>query len=546
MNMKHVLSTFLLALAVCLSATAQQNPGADYLSLGELDLAKNYFMKTMRQSPADSYYYLGEMAFQDGKIEEAKSNYEKGLAGNPESILDQIGLAKVQLKSNPKVAEDLLSSIQKKNKKDVSVILAIAKAYADNDMIEKAMAKIADARKADKKSPYSYIMEGDVLAKQGKMGDAGQWYDQAVFFDPNCVIAYLKGAKVYETINPNTSISMLKKAVEIDPNYMIAYKYMGKIYSGAGFFPEAIEAYKKYFTTGNQTVEDIRLYAGDEYYLKNYAEVKRLVEEGLQRDQNNFVLNRLLMYSANDLKEYPAALEAGSKFFALTRGAGVNYIPQDHKTYANVLTESGQKAEAIGQYKLAIALEPDNVDAYKEVAGVCSNADMPEEAANFHKMYIEKKGEAAEATDYFQLGRYYYTAGGTMISSEDPAVKAKGEALLKQADAAFGTVSERIPESHLGYFFRARVNAAMDPETTLGLARPYYEDVVKVVTAKDDHNNNKELIESYRYLAYYYYLQSIEGAKTQADKDNVKKYCTSLLELDPENSVGKQLLDAVK
>ena len=112
--MKYFLGS-LLSVMISISAFAQNSPGADYLSLGETKLAKDYFMKTIRQSPAEAHYYLGEIAFQEGKMAEAKTEYEAGLAGNPESALSAIGLAKLQLKSNLKEAEDQLKEIQKKN-----------------------------------------------------------------------------------------------------------------------------------------------------------------------------------------------------------------------------------------------------------------------------------------------------------------------------------------------------------------------------------------------------------------------------------------------
>ena len=263
--MKFFLGSF-LSLIISISALAQNSPGADYLSLGELKLAKEYFTKRVGQSPAESNYYLGEIAFQEGNMAEAKRNYEAALAANPESALGAIGLAKLELKSNTKVAEDQLKEVQKKNKKDVNVILAIAQAYLDNGMKDKAMEKLQDARKVDKKSPYIYIFEGDILAKENKPGDAAMQYDQAINFDASCVLAYMKGAKVYEFINRKTATDLLKKAIEINPEYKIAYKDLAQVSYRDGFYPDAIAAYKEYFKGGDYTVEDITRYAAAEYF----------------------------------------------------------------------------------------------------------------------------------------------------------------------------------------------------------------------------------------------------------------------------------------
>lgn len=547
MKMKFFLGSF-LSLIISISTLAQNSPGADYLSLGELKLAKEYFMKRVRQAPAEANYYLGEIAFQEGNMAEAKQNYEAALAANPESALGAIGLAKLELKTNTKAAEDQLKEIQKKNKKDVSVILAIAQAYLDNGMKDKAMEKLQDARKADKKSPYVYIFEGDILAKENKPGDAAMQYDQAINFDANCVLAYMKGAKVYEFINRKTATDLLKKAIEINPEYKIAYKDLAQVSYRDGFYPEAIIAYKEYFKGGDYTVEDITRYAAAEYFTQQYNEAKTLISEGLSKEPNNFVLNRLSMYTNNDLKDYEAGLAAGDKFFSVPKGAGdtAKYLKQDYLAYANVLSETGNKAKAIEQYKKVAELDPSNIDVYKEIATICANEKMYPEAAEFYKKYIEAGGERIDAQDYYQLGLYYTNAGRTVkadtvsMAADEAGVKAIE--FYKLADGAFAIVSERMPDSYLGFYQRARINFELDPDSDQGLARPHYEKTIEVILAKGDGENNKILIEAYSYLSYFYYLQ-YEKTKNAEDKANVKLYAEKVLELDPENANGKALFE---
>ncbi|SBV95263.1 tetratricopeptide repeat protein [uncultured Dysgonomonas sp.] len=544
--MKYFLGSF-LSLMISISALAQNSPGADYLSLGELKLAKEYFQKVLRQSPAEANYYLGEIAFQEGKTAEAKSYYEQAIAGNPESALGAIGLAKLQLKSDPKGAEDQLKEIQKKNKKDVTVLLAIAQAYLDNGMKEKALEKLQDARKADKKSPYIYIFEGDMLAKENKPGDAAMQYDQAINFDANCVLAYMKGARVYEFINRKTATDMLKKVIEINPNYSIAYKALADVSYRDGFYPDAIAAYKEYFKGGDYTIEDITRYAAAEYFTQQYNEAKTLISEGLSKEPNNFVLNRLSMYTSADLKDYAAAVSAGDKFFSLPKANDtIKYLKQDYLAYANSLSETGDKAKAIEQYKKLIELDPSNVDIYKEIATICANEKMYPEAAEFYKKYTELGGEKIDAQDYYQLGLYYTNAGraakADTINVSAEQAKAKSVEFYKLADGAFATVSERMPDSYLGFYQRARTNFELDPDSELGLARPHYEKTIEVILAKNDGENTRILIEAYSYLSYFYYLQ-FDKTKKAEDKANVKLYAEKVLELDPENANGKALFE---
>lgn len=551
MKMKYFIGS-LLSFMITISAFAQNNPGVDYLSLGEIKLAKEYFTKNLSQNPAESYYYLGEIAYKEGNTAEARANYQKGLAANPESALCTIGLAKLDMKSNPKVAEDQLKEVLKKNKKDVTVILAAAQAYLDNGMKDKALEKIADARKADKKSPLIYLFEGDMLAAENKPGDAAMQYDQAINFDQNNVLARMKAARVYEFINRKTATDMLKEVVKLRPDYTVAYKALADISYRDGFYQDAIDAYKKYFQGGDYTIEDVTRFAASQYFTQQYDGAKTTINDGLAKDPNNFVLHRLLMYTSNDLKDYQNGLAAGDKFFSIPKNPDDTtrkYLLQDYMSYANILSETGNKVKAMEQYKNAIALDPSKIELNKEIATICANEDMYEDAAGFYKKYIELSGENAAAQDYFQMGRYYYIAGDnakkdTVNNTKDQAWQ-KALTLYKEADAAFGTVAERIPDSYMGSFWRARANASMDPETTAGLAKPYYEKTIEVIQAKNEGENNPQLIEAYTYLSYYYYLQ-FEKSKKAEDKANIKLYSEKILELSPENGTAKQLLEFAK
>lgn len=544
MKMKYFIGA-LLSFVISVSAFAQNSPGADYLSLGETKLAKEYFTKNVGQSPEESHYYLGEIAFLEGNMAEAKSQYSQSASANPELGLGAVGLAKLELKSNPKVGEDQLKEVQKKNKKNVTVLLAIAKAYFDNGMKDKALNVIAEAKKADKKNPYIYILEGDMLAKENNPGGAAGQYDQAINFDPNCVLAYMKGAKVYEYINRKTAAELLQKAIAIRPDYKIAYKDLADLHYRDGFYPEAIAAYKEFFAGGDYTIDDITRYAASEYFTKGYAEAKKVMTQGLNREPNNFVLNRLLMYTENDTKNYEAGLAAGEKFFSLPLPSDTaKYLVSDYMSYANILSETGHKEKAIDQYKKAIELDPSKVSLFKDMATTYAKDGQYLEAAEIYKKYLETLGEKADATDYYQLGGYYLSAGAnvdsdTTLSKEE--IKAKAAPFYKEADAAYAIVAERKPESYLGYYQRARTNYQLDPDSELGLAKPFYEQTITALLA-DPEPNNKILIEAYSYLSYYYYLQYDKNKKAD-DKASVKLYAEKVLELDPENANGKALFE---
>ncbi len=519
---------------------AQTSVGVDYLRTGELKIAKQIFLNELPQKPAASNYYLGEVAYAEGNLEGAKDFYNKALAADPEFSLANVGLGKYYLKSkNTKAAEDAFSLALKKNKKDVTVNVAIADAYFANGQEDKANAKIDEAIKADKKSPLPYILQGEMLEAKGNVGDAAGKYDMANLFDPTNTLAYLKSAKVYQNINFQLAIEKLKKVLEINPNYYIAYREIGNIYTGRGFYPQAIEAYTEFFKNKTYTVTDITRFASDYYFTKNYDAAAALLKEGLAIEPNNFVLNRLYMYTLVDSKNYTDALPVAQKFFSLDAKKS-DKIAQDYMSYGDALAKNNQMSAALEQYKLGIAMDSSKVSVYKDIAGTLADANKYEEAAQFYKEYIAKADTSVvESSDYFKMGRFYFYAAGALKGATDQASKDKAIGFLKEADKAFTVVTVRKPDSYLGYFWRARTNSKLDPDTKEGLAKPFYEQTVAALLKKDNGASNKpEMIESYSYLTIYNFLKG--------DKAAAADYCQKWIALDPDSKQAKDILAEVK
>ena len=138
----------------------------------------------------------------------------------------------------------------------------------------------------------------------------------------------------------------------------------------------------------------------------------------------------------------------------------------------------------------------------------------------------------------YELGKLYYSEG-TSTDTVNYTVEEKAEA-LHQADSTFAKLAELAPDSYLGNFWRARTNSALDPETTEGLAKPYYEQVATLLEQKvlEDNRFNRYLIECYRYLGYYYLV---------AEKyPESKEYWNKILAIDPTDAIATKALEGIK
>lgn len=545
MKIKTLIST-VIALAVSVSILAQSNPGINLLKLGEFELAKQHFTKQISQNPAEANYYLGEVAWENGNIADAKKHYDAALAADAESLLAQIGVAKADLKTNEKEAKKALENIYKKNKKDVVIVLEVAKAFYDNGLVEDGDKAVAEAKKSDRSNALIYILEGDRQLKAGKTGDAAMQYDQAIHFDGNNVLALIKGGKVYETINPSIAIEQFKKAIEIDPSNTLVNRYLAKVYSSSGRYAQAIDMYREYFMNDNYNLEDIRYFATALYFNKNFADAKEILAKGIERDGKNFVFNRLMMYSQNELKDYANGLATAEAFFDLRAKTDSGYIDKDYMTYGELLSENGKTDEALVAYKKAIELNPDNVNLFKELASSMGSNKMNEEAAEFMNHYIEAMGDGVEASDFYTLGRYYQSAGQALAKDSLPEMIEKRIALYKKADAAFEVVTERLPENYLGYYMRGGVNALLDPELKEGLSKPHYEKMLEVIIANDEVEQRKNIVlTGYQYLAVYHFYK-FDDTKSAESKAKALEYCEKYCELNPNNETINMILDNVK
>lgn len=535
---KHVITAIFALLVTAVSA--QSNFGKDYFGIGEYTKAKEYFEGQLASAPAESNYYLGLIAREEGKTDLAMSYFDKGIAADALYPLNFIGKGSLLLSTNQKEAELIFSTTLKKNKKNAEVNVAIARAYFQAGLKAMVPIKLEIARKVAKKSPLLYIFEGDMLVAEDKNGEAAGKYEQAIYFDPSNTVAALKYAEVYALINEDAAIAKVTPVITAHPDYTVAYRTLGRVYNSVGKYNSAIEAFVKYYGEGNCAKEDIPRLASAYYFTDQYDKSIILLDEALAKDSMNFVLNRLRMYNAAKTKD-PIGVSIANRFFSIQGG---NFIDKDYAAYATILADAGQFTEALEQYNKVLASSSAKPETYKELASLYTQMKDFPKAAETTQKYIDMIGgiDVAEGADYYSMGRSWYLAAQSVAKDTTDAGKLLYKDYLVKADTAFGTVCIKSPTSHIGNLWRGHTNAALDPETTLGLAKPYYEKSLELLLSKLDgttpmtNSNSKDLITIYRYLAWYSYVKD--------DKDNTILYCNKILALAPNNADAKALIDS--
>ena len=111
----------------------------------------------------------------------------------------------------------------------------------------------------------------------------------------------------------------------------------------------------------------------------------------------------------------------------------------------------------------------------------------------------------------------------------------------KEADKVWGNLVEKFPDAaEYALFQRGRVNAMLDPDSQQGLAKPYFEKLIELINAREEHDatDNSRLESSYRYLMSYYY-------SVAKDNKSALDWANKILEIKPDDEGIKKVVESL-
>ena len=438
--------------------------------------------------------------------------------------------ASALIKQNPEAAEDAFDTLLKGgNKKNPELLVEIGEAYLKEGDTETAMEYAERAKKVNGKYADAYVLSGDIAMAKKNVNLASSEYNQAIYFDENCCEAYLKYADVYQKVNPQLSIEMLQRLDAKMPDEVQVDRLMGEIYYGMGEYSKAIESYDEYMEAGTPDVDDFTRYATLLYLNKEFDASLRVANEGMALDADNEVLQRLSIYDLYELGNYDAGIEKAKTFLARSDSPENVYL--DYFYYGRLLKEKKQYDEALVQLNKSLALDGSKVEIYQVISAIYEERQDYPQAITAYKKYMDDWKKPGEMGRLFCYGRLNY------LAASDSTLKDLQPVYLAEADAVFARVMESAPENYLGSFWRARTNSLLDPETTDGLAKPYYEMALAILEQEPDASVPQK-VECLSYLGYYYFVKE--------DYPKSKEYWNKILMIDPENEMAKTALEGMK
>lgn len=459
----------------------------------------------------------------------AQKHYEKP-AITPE-LTTEADAALQAYKADPEALKSAIKTMSKK--KDEVALAAIGYYFLDKK--EYVLAQEAAERAYSKNEKYvpAIVLQGDIASAQKKLGEAAQKYDEALNYDAEIIEIYLKKVDVFKDGAPQTALSTLSELQNIAPDLPEVNLGLAQLYYKTADMKKAVESYKAYLEKEkNPSADVLREYAISLFADTNYVDAAKVAEEGLKKAPKDIAFNRILFYSQMENKEFDKAFASKDKLFGQYNDTLYNY--RDYTYLGRLESEMKMVKESIEHLQKAIALKDkakkSDISLYKDLSEAYAEAPDYDNAIKYYKQYTDSTGAELGALDLLNMGKLYYQA-----ASDESTTDEKKDGYIKAGDKVFADLAARKKDLYYGPFWRARINTLIDPSAPNDSARVFYEETIRRIG--DGKDNNSQLKEANRYLAFYY-MKKDDNAKS-------KEYCEKTLAIDPNDKLAATILKVV-
>lgn len=518
--MKKTILYLLSFTTLCKLQAQSIDEAKDFIAHERYKSAENTLHTLLQQKPdqAEAWYWLAESYIAQNESNNAADSLQKAIAlsGQPYYQVAYGSILLQQGKADS--AQNYFSqALSETKEKDAGILAAIARAEveAPKGNIPYALELIEKAQKRDKKDISLVILKGDAYSRQHNGSEAYKAYTDATNRDSKNAVAYTRIGDIFLTQkNSEIYLDYYNKAVAADPTYAPAWYQLYQYY----FYHDpsrAMEYFDHYNSNTDKDIKNKYAYTDLLYLTKKYPEAIENANQLLGQPNGQPRLYKLLAYSYEGLKDTSKAITNMNLYF--THEADSNFIAKDYESMA--AWQQGNMDSAMFYYSKAVDLVKDSAARYAYFKKL---ADMSEKNKNYSAQALwlgkyNSHNDRATNLDLFNWGLANFRAGQ-----------------YEGADSVFGKYTEKYPEQGFGYYWRARANVAIDTAMEKGLAIPHYQKLVEIIS-KDSTNatNKKWLVEAYAYMAAY-------ETNTKKDYPQAISYFEKLLAIDPNNADAKK------
>lgn len=445
--------------------------------------------------------------------------------------------ATAMVKNNTPAKE--VKAFAKKYKKNGEVLVGIARAYYEKE----DTANARDYAEQASKLSYSpaYVLLGDIASMADDGGTAASMYQQAIYFDKKNPDPYLRYATMYSKIDPAGSIAKLEELRAAVPDYPVDLP-MARLYQNANKLTEAIAAYDRWYNSTDFSKKepgDLASYALIYHMKGNNEKCLQIVKESLKHYPRSSSLNRVALMATIALENYDDALVYGDNLF--NKSDSTNFKDFDYLNYGKAYIGKQRYDEAIDLYRKCMQVSQADKEAvnnlYKEISDAYMKKGDFDNAVAEYRKYLDGTSKRT-AEDYRVLAEMYYKHAADLTGDEQKASIQKADQVYQDAQQLFANNPDV-----LSFILNRRgtLNAILDPDSKLGLAKPIFEQQIQLMEAKAERNNTEtnRLVTAYRYMMSYALL-------VQDDKAASRTWAQKILDIDPANEQAKQVIENIK
>ena len=503
----------------------------------------------------ENFFQLGWVYILQDYIDSAKTVFNQGIAANPKSALNYVGLgvAARLSKDNAGATSNFNTAMGFIGKKESKPWLYMGKGYlmllpntkavttADGDA---AIAALLKGKLANPKDAEVVLELGNAYRAKRETSPAYENYSAALALDPKMPAARVaQGVLFSNAHNFEGAVDEYKAALAIDANYGPAYREWAETDLNWSFedrakasekVAEGLDKYKQYMSLTDESDETLMRYADFLINAGRWKELQDVTAKLAKSSGSNARALRYLAYAAYENKDYANGLTAINNWF--TKAEPTRVLPRDYMYKGRLDIVTGKDTTAgLANLKKAADLDSTLIEtAYNDIITIRKNQKNYPEAAKGYEELISKMKGKAPLVNYIYSGIYNYFS----FSSKNP-----DSTLLIRADSALSFANQKLGDKpSLDVFvYRARIADLRDNKDLTkmaGYAKPFYEKYIAALTPEQlkDPRFKKNLGEAYGYMGNY---------SLYHDKDDAKalEFYTKAQEQDPNNPQAKYYFD---
>src|SRR5881296_96173 len=338
--------------------------------------SETLYRNTIQQNPDCwmCYNNLGTISFLQGRLAEAKENFEQALRIRPEfpDALDNLGIVLIDLGRGDEAIPYLRKAFEYQSTADAAeASFRFGAALLKMKRVDDAMPNIRQGIRLKPDYAEGHALLGAALQTSGKLSEAKSELDEAIRLKPDSPSLHRELADILLALGQSDeAIFQLETALHIDPQDPDSHGALAKLYAAKGRPAGAVTHYQ----------EAVRLKPGQPLLYNALAVVLQTLERPeeaqahfqeairLKPDYADAHYNLGLLLTALGRRD-----EAIAEFKSSLR-YDPNH-PEAHDALGAALFESGKFAEAVAEFTETQRLKP-------ELAGIRENLELARRAAS--------------------------------------------------------------------------------------------------------------------------------------------------------------------